>query len=105
LFKNWAGADNPLGQFVYRTYNQTDFDEFFNTTTPFSKDFFLGIGKPNMTKNSKAESTVWDTKVTALFASKGKFLTLKFMCQYVVKSKEAPHQVKSKNQRKLPIIC
>ncbi|XP_053402120.1 uncharacterized protein LOC123550399 isoform X2 [Mercenaria mercenaria] len=68
--QDWATTERPVGKFVYRTYNQTDFDEFFNATTPFSKDFFLGIGKPNMTKNSKAESGVWDTKVNALFASK-----------------------------------
>lgn len=68
--QDWATAENPVGKFVYRTYNQTDFDEFFNATTPFSKDFFLGIGKPNMTKNSNAESKLWVAKVDQLLSSK-----------------------------------
>lgn len=68
--KNWASPDNPVGKFVYRTYNDTDFEAFFNATTPFSKDFFLGIGKPNMTKNANVESRIWDSKINALYASK-----------------------------------
>ena len=50
-----------MGKIVYQTYNQTDFDKFFNATTPYSKAFFLGIGKPNMSKNASPESKIWDT--------------------------------------------
>lgn len=68
--QNWASDDNPIGKFIYRTYNDTDFDAFFNATTPYSKDFFLGIGKPNMSKNADVDSRMWDTKINALFVSK-----------------------------------
>ncbi|KAK6184178.1 hypothetical protein SNE40_006698 [Patella caerulea] len=60
---NWASETEPLGQFLYQTYNQTDFDELDAATTPYSKHFFLGIGKPNLTKNTQSESKFWRTRL------------------------------------------
>ena len=50
-----------MGKLVYQTYNQTDFQKFFDATTPYSTEFFLGIGKPNMSENASPESKIWDT--------------------------------------------
>lgn len=70
--KEWASPAHPLGTFVYQTYNQTDFDRFDNATTPYSLHFFLGIGKPNMSKNASPESRIWKTKVDSLMQNKDK---------------------------------
>ncbi|XP_041367668.1 uncharacterized protein LOC121382209 [Gigantopelta aegis] len=66
---NWASKNNKLGQFVYQTYNQTDFDTFFKEYQTGA--FFLGIGKPNMTNNSVAESKIWETSLVELYKAKG----------------------------------
>ncbi|KAL4235485.1 hypothetical protein ACF0H5_007120 [Mactra antiquata] len=67
--RNWASVKNPVGKLVYRTYNQKDFEEFFNATTPYSKHFFLGIGKPNMSENAAPESKCWSTSMDDLFTN------------------------------------
>ncbi|KAK3603808.1 hypothetical protein CHS0354_042809 [Potamilus streckersoni] len=69
--RDWASKKNPLGRFVYQTYDENDFDAFFNATTPYSKSFFLGIGKPNMSKNAKVESKIWETELKALYMKNG----------------------------------
>ncbi|XP_071104844.1 uncharacterized protein [Haliotis cracherodii] len=66
---NWASKTNPLGQLVYQTYNQTDFDNFFTTYQPGVS--WLGIGKPNMTNNSDAESRVWPTQLIDVYRIAG----------------------------------
>ncbi|XP_067655022.1 uncharacterized protein [Haliotis asinina] len=66
---NWASKTSPLGQFVYQTYNQSDFDNFFTTYQPSVS--WLGIGKPNMTNNSDAESRVWPTQLVEVYRIAG----------------------------------
>ncbi|XP_041366373.1 uncharacterized protein LOC121381225 [Gigantopelta aegis] len=65
----WASASNPLGQLVYQTYNQTDFDAF-DKNNAYSNKFFLGIGKPNLTKNANAESKIWNPVMIGLYRYK-----------------------------------
>lgn len=72
MLQNWASDQYPMGQFVYHTYNETDFDLFFNATLPNSKFFFLGIGKPNMSKNAAPESKYWATDLNSVFTDPGK---------------------------------
>ena len=69
--QNWASTKHPMGQFVYHTYNEKDFDLFFNATLPNSKFFFLGIGKPNMSENAAPESKYWDTNLELSFMDPG----------------------------------
>ncbi|KAH3812032.1 hypothetical protein DPMN_140453, partial [Dreissena polymorpha] len=69
LGMNWASDEYPVGLFVYHTYSADDFEAFFNATTPFSKDFFLGIGKPNMSNNANAKSNYWPTKMDVLMSN------------------------------------
>lgn len=61
LGRDWASSASPIGKFVYQTYSARDFEAFFNATIPYSKHFFLGIGKPNMSKNANPESRIWET--------------------------------------------
>lgn len=79
LLQNWASADHALGQFVYHSYNEKDFDAFFNATTPYSKHFFLGIGKPNMSRNAAPESKYWQTKLDSLLANSGELGYIKLV--------------------------
>ncbi|XP_052819190.1 uncharacterized protein LOC128245032 [Mya arenaria] len=69
--REWASDEFPMGQFVYHTYSANDFQEFFNATTPYSKDFFLGIGKPNMSKNAQPISNYWETQMDSLLVNEG----------------------------------
>ncbi|XP_046330094.2 uncharacterized protein LOC124113675 isoform X1 [Haliotis rufescens] len=62
---NWASPTNPLGQYVYQTYNQTDFDRFGSIYD--TGKFQVGIYKPNMTKNCRAQSKPWAHTVTDLY--------------------------------------
>ncbi|KAL5021154.1 hypothetical protein ScPMuIL_000309 [Solemya velum] len=66
---NWASSSNPIGQFVYQTLNQSDFD-YFNQHYPYSGRFQLGIGKPNISKNASPESKIWKTILYELYQGK-----------------------------------
>ncbi|CAE1326482.1 unnamed protein product [Acanthosepion pharaonis] len=69
-----ALANHPLASEIKDKWNglktqwpdTSDFDAF-NEIYPYSNAFFLGIGKPNMTKNSEALSQVWDSKVVGFY--------------------------------------
>ena len=78
FLQNWASSSSPVGRITYQTYDQKDFDKLFNATTPYSKAFFLGIGKPNMSKNAAPESKIWDTSASVDF-NKGKLLTFEVL--------------------------
>jgi len=72
LLQEWASDDSPMGVFVYHTYSAADFDVFFNATRPYSDEFFLGIGKPNMSKNADPVSKYWPTQMNSLKVSDGR---------------------------------
>ncbi|XP_074653316.1 uncharacterized protein LOC141907538 isoform X2 [Tubulanus polymorphus] len=55
---NWASSKNPLMQFVYITYNQSDFDEM-NQQYTYARWFSLGVEKPNITANAHPSSQSW----------------------------------------------
>ncbi|WAR11643.1 hypothetical protein MAR_025823 [Mya arenaria] len=76
--REWASDEFPMGQFVYHTYSANDFQEFFNATTPYSKDFFLGIGKPNMSKNAQPISNYWETQMDSLLVNEGIWVTVQW---------------------------
>lgn len=56
-----------LGWFVYKSYNQTDYDEFYSVSFPYMTG--VGISKPNLTNNSHADSRVWDPTLDTLYLS------------------------------------
>ncbi|KAK3090828.1 hypothetical protein FSP39_014977, partial [Pinctada imbricata] len=68
--KSWASAENPVGKLVYQSLNQSDFD-YFSANYPYGRRFELGIGKPNMSKNSLAKSLDWETNLVALYRKNG----------------------------------
>lgn len=54
---NWSSSSNPLGQFVYRMYNQTDVDIFlaeYLTSQPPPSWAYHDFGKPNCTQSPHA---------------------------------------------------
>ena len=61
----WASMDHPLSQFLYVTYNQTDFDRF--GTVYNYNGFSAGYYKENITKNAHPESRSWPIAVNAFY--------------------------------------
>ncbi|XP_046548130.1 uncharacterized protein LOC124258103 [Haliotis rubra] len=66
---NWAGTENPMGQFMYRTYNDSDDVDVAryycyksNSSTPFTKT--------NATINAHPESRLWPYSLSSLYRNK-----------------------------------
>ncbi|KAK6192649.1 hypothetical protein SNE40_004086 [Patella caerulea] len=67
---NWASPTNPLGQIIYKTYNDTDFNDFHDQYV-YTRFYWLQIGKWNLTANCPTcESKIWKTKLMNLYQAK-----------------------------------
>lgn len=66
-----ASASFPMSQFVYITYNETDFDKFGEVYNYGGGS--AGYYKSNLTKNFDAHSQRWSVKLVSLYSSKGLF--------------------------------
>ena len=63
----FATPDNLLGQFVYQSYNETDFDNFGKVYN--YNGISAGYYKHNLTNNAKADSKIWAMKLVGLYKS------------------------------------
>ncbi|ESO95330.1 hypothetical protein LOTGIDRAFT_160458 [Lottia gigantea] len=67
--RNWASKSQPIGQLLYKTYNDTDFDSFQKQYV-LNHYYWFQVGKWNLTANCPTcESTIWNTKLQKLYAA------------------------------------
>ncbi|XP_055957826.1 uncharacterized protein LOC130013170 [Patella vulgata] len=75
---DWASTSNRIGQFIYQTYNQSDFTSFESSYSFNGQP--VGIGKFNMSENFNASSQDWPVVLKALYKAKDR------SCDFLVNS-------------------
>ncbi|XP_050394995.1 uncharacterized protein LOC126812577 [Patella vulgata] len=61
---NWASENNPMGEFLYNSYNDSDFD-YMNSYYSYLGN--AGFYKINLTDNAHPESKKWPMKLQTLY--------------------------------------
>ena len=67
---DWASSTSSLARFMYRTYNQTDYDDMGRQYN-YDPTRNAGFMKPNMTVNAHPKSQWWPVGLAGLYKRKG----------------------------------
>ncbi|ESO12099.1 hypothetical protein HELRODRAFT_158524 [Helobdella robusta] len=66
---NVADGNHKLGVFVYKTFDEKDFNDF-GLIYNYNNDWSAGFYKPNITISANPESKLWKTFVSNLYINK-----------------------------------
>ena len=68
---DWASEQSPIGQLLYSTYNETDYDDM-SKLYDYLGEGGAGFNKINSTQNAHPQSRSWDFSLQALYRRKGR---------------------------------